>query len=325
VSVSALIEDITERMDEELRAAFVRLPPAVDATLDPPAARLHVRETLVALRRDPNPAVARRDLVVPGSGDNTAGIPIRVYEPAARTGILPAILYIHGGGFVVGAIDDFESLCEGYAEHVDAVVVAVDYRLAPEHPFPAATQDAYAALLWLAGAAEELGTDPTRIAVAGHSAGGGITAAVALMARDRAEVELALQAPICACLDDRHTTPSSQAIGDPRTWNRARALRAWAAYLGAERDDISPLAAPARADDLAGLPPTFMTVGDLDLVRDENLDYARRLVEAGVPTELHLYAGAFHGFELIAPAARLSQAATTALNDALRRALHPFT
>ncbi len=316
--------DITKPMEPELRAGFSAFPPMIDASIDPQATRQVMYAEWIARAPEPRPSIARRDLTIPGPDDNAAGIPVRVYEPLERTGVLPAILYVHGGGFILGSLDACRPTCERLAEEVDAVVVSADYRLAPEHPFPAAPEDVYAALRWLVASCAALDVDRSRIGVVGHSAGGGIAAAVSLMARDRGEVDLAIQAPVCACLDDRHTSRSSHMVGDVRTWCRDRAMHQWAAYLGGIRPgDVSAYAAPARARDLAGLPPTFIMVGDLDLLRDENLDFAARLVEAGVPTELHLFAGAFHGFELALPDARISRAANAALDGALRRALHP--
>ena len=209
-------------------------------------------------------------------------------------------------------------------EDVGCVVVSVDYRLAPEHAFPAATDDCYAALLWLATHAQELGVKRERLAIAGQSAGGGICAAVGLMARDRGEVSLSFQMPLYACLDDRHITSSSQETTDARTWNRAVSSKAWEAYLGTKREgDISPYAAPIRATNLAGLPPTYMMIGTLDLMRDENIEYANRLMQAGVPTELHVYPGAFHGFDLLVPNASVSKRAVEDYISALKRALNP--
>lgn len=318
------ITDLTPRMDPELRAEFSEYPEAVDATVDPPAARRKLETAYVRTLPPPRESVAVRDLVVPAPAGDPAGVPVRLYEPRDRPAALPAVLYVHGGGFVIGSVDAARVTCEELAEGVGAVVVSPRYRLAPEDPFPAGPEDVYAALRWLASSAGELGVDPARIAIAGYSAGGGIAAAVALMARDRGEVALAFQAPTNACLDDRHITPSSLAVRDRRTWHHDRARSQWAAYLGGlPEDEVPPYAAPARATDLSGLPPAFLSVGDLDLLRDENLDYARRLMDAGVPTELHLYPGAFHGFEILVPGARITRDATAALHGALRRALHP--
>jgi acetyl esterase/lipase len=223
----------------------------------------------------------------------------------------------------MGTVAADDGVCEHLVAAVDAVVVSVEYRLAPEHPFPAGPDDAYAVLRWLAASAEELGVDASRIAVAGRSSGGGTAAGAVLMARDRGEVEVAFQMPLYACLDDRLVTPSSHEIQDPRSWNRTLMDNAWDAYLGPMRGaDVSPYAAPARAEDLSGLPPAYVQVGELDVLRDENVAYAQRLLQAGVPTELHVYPGAFHGFDVLVPDAEISRRAIEERDAALRRALH---
>jgi acetyl esterase/lipase len=236
--------------------------------------------------------------------------------------ILPGVLYIHSGAFIFGDLDTDDYLCRDLVEAVNCVVVAVDYRLAPEHPFPAAPDDCYAALRWMAASATEFGIDPSRIALRGESAGGGLAAAVALMARDRKEVKVAFQMLLFSCLDDRNTAPSSYEITDPRTWNRQLSINAWKAYLGHNHQgEVSPYAAPMRAEDLSGLPPAYLMVGELDPLRDENIMYAMRLMQAGVPTELHVYPGAFHVFEEIVEAA-VSIRAIKEYNEALKRALY---
>jgi acetyl esterase/lipase len=249
---------------------------------------------------------------------------MRLYDLFDRTQSAPAALYVHGGAFVRGSIGLFDPLCEQIVTKANVVVASVEYRLAPRNPFPAAPEDCYAALVWLFSAAHEVGIDSARIAIVGSSAGGGIAAGVALMARDRGDFELAFQMLLCACLDDRHMTPSSHETTDPRTWNRQASLESWRAYLGDRRGVISPYAAPARMPDLRGLPSTYLAVGQLDLVRDENIHYANRLIHARVPTELHVYPGAFHGFDQgLAPTARVSIDAIENRHNALRRALHP--
>ncbi|MGE4425517.1 MAG: alpha/beta hydrolase [Solirubrobacteraceae bacterium] len=318
------LTDLAPLLDPELRAAFLTYPEAVDASVDPVATRARLEEAYVRTLPPAPAGVVSRDVVLPGPRDNPGGIPTRIYEPSKRTEPLPAVVYVHGGGFVIGSIEASRLACEAIVDEVGAVVICPGYRLAPEDPFPAAPDDVYAVLHWVATTGGRIGVDVDRIAIAGYSAGGGICAAVGLMVRDRGEISLVLQAPTNACLDDRHSTPSSQSILDRRTWHRERALSQWAAYLGdASPRDLSPYAAPARADSLAGLPPTFISVGALDLLRDENLEFARRLTEAGVATEMHLYPGAFHGFEILVPGARVSRDAVAALHRALRRALLP--
>ena len=223
----------------------------------------------------------------------------------------------------MGTIEQDDLVCDSFAARFGCVVCSVEYRLAPEDPFPAGVEDCYAGLRGFFAQAVELGIDPGLIGIAGISAGGGLAAAVALLARDRGEVALAFQMPLCAQLDDRHITPSSRSIHDARVWSTETSIGAWRAYLGDTADaDVSPYAAPARAAELAGLPPTFLSVGQLDPFCGENLEYARRLLEAGVPTELHVYPGAYHGFDVLAPSARVSVAALAAREAALARFLH---
>jgi acetyl esterase/lipase len=184
------------------------------------------------------------------------------------------------------------------------VVASVEYRLAPEHPFPAGLEDCYAGLTWLAAHADELGVDPARIAIHGISAGGGLCAALALLARDRGGPAIAFQYLGVPEVDDRLETRSARDFVDTPVWNRPRAEISWDSYLGPGRRggaDVSPYAAPARATDLSGLPPALVIVGGADGFRDEDIEYATRLLQAGVPTELHVYPGAYHGWNMAAP------------------------
>jgi acetyl esterase len=205
------------------------------------------------------------------------------------------------------------------------VVVSVAYRLAPEHPYPAGLEDCYAALVWLAGHAAELGVDPARLAVAGGSAGGGLSAALALLARDRGGPALCFQYLAIPELDDRLTTPSMQAFVDTPLWNRPSAVRSWEYYLGpglaAGSDDVPPYAAPSRATDLAGLPPAYISVCEFDPLRDEGIAYAQALLAAGVSVELHLFPGTFHGSTMVNPAAAISRRQNEETAAVLARAL----
>jgi acetyl esterase/lipase len=211
--------------------------------------------------------------------------------------------------------------CQQVAADLDAVVVSVDYRLAPEHPFPAGIEDCYAALCWTAGQASALGIDPARIALAGQSAGGGLAAGTALMARDRGYPAPCFQLLEIPELDDRLDTPSMLAFQDTPLWNRPNAEWSWRHYLGPGHvGEPSPYAAPARAKDLAGLPPAYVSTMEFDPLRDEGILYALKLMQAGVPVELHSYPGTFHGSGLLPGAAVSKRSAREAL-DALRRAL----
>jgi acetyl esterase/lipase len=318
------IEQYEESMDPELHAGFVQIKPFFSSMpSDPVAARKLMKEMLTAFREWPkNERVAVENRSIPGPS-GASDVPIRIYAPTARTGALPGLLYIHGGGFTLGDLDSEDASCQHIVGEVGCVVVSVDYRLAPEHPFPAAPEDCYAALQWMVAHAEQLGIDPSRIGVRGGSAGGGLCASVALMARDRKEVKLIFQMPLYGCLDDRHITPSShQMDAEDMIWGRPTSLLGWRGYLGEDHQGkVSAYAAPARAEDLSGLPPAYMMIGELDLMRDENIAYAMRLLQAGVPTELHVYPGAFHGFEGIVPHAALSVRAVNEYTEALKRGL----
>jgi len=262
--------------------------------------------------------VAVENRMIPGP-EGAPEVRVRLYMTAGRKGNSPGILYIHGGGYILGTPEMTDAACVKMAQAV-GVVVSVDYRLAPEHPFPAPLEDCYAALVWFARQSPELGVDPERIAVAGGSAGGGLTAALSLLARDRKGPKIAFQAPLYPMIDDRNTTPSSHEFTDPRVWSRAKNLAAWEMYLGAlYGGDVPQYAAPSRASDLRGLPPTYTIVGELDLFRDETIDYVARLSQAGVPTEFHLYPGCYHGFDMFP--CEVGRRAEEELLGALKRAL----
>lgn len=251
-------------------------------------------------------------------------VPVRLYETDDRPRPSSALVWLHGGGFVIGSIDDADAACRRWAEAYHCLVMAVDYRLAPESPYPAALEDCYEALRWLRATAHERGVDPARIVVAGASAGGGLAAATALLARDRGEVALRAQHLWYPMLDDRGDTASSRAITFPNVWHGRANQQGWDAYLSGLAPDERPVhAVPGRAtvDDLRGLPPAYIDVGTLDPLRDEDIDYARRLLAAGVPCELHVTPGVFHASEALAPHAASSKRINAARADALRRAL----
>jgi acetyl esterase/lipase len=217
----------------------------------------------------------------------------------------PGILHIHGGGYVLGSAEMTLETDAAYARAFGAVTVSVDYRLAPETPHPGPVEDCHAALKWLHANAAALGVDVGRIVVTGESAGGGLAAALVLLARDRGEIPIAFQHLIFPMLDDRTVTAENASpFHGQFLWTRSDNRFGWASLLAAEpgSPDVSHYAAPARAPDLSGLPPTFISCGALDLFLEEDMEYARRLIRAGVPTELHIYPGAPHGFMFVADA-----------------------
>lgn len=233
-------------------------------------------------------------------------VPVRIHFPTRRNGTAPGLLYIHGGGFVMSDLELFHSTVLRVTDELGVVVVAVEYRLAPEHPYPAPLEDCYAALTWMTENAAELGIDPARIGVLGESAGGGLAAGVALLTRDRGGPQLCFQVLEVPELDDRLNTPSMRAYyDDSPLWDQSSLVFGWRCYLGAEPGGagISPYAAPGRAEDLSELPPAFVAVCQFDPLRDEGIAYAQKLMLAGIPTELHCYPGTFHDSSMIEHAA----------------------
>ena len=268
------------------------------------------------------PSVLVEDVSIPGPDGDTE-LPLRIYRPAGESSAAPALYWMHGGGMVIGSIDMDDALLVNAVEQLGLAAVSVEYRLAPECPDPAPVEDCYTGLAWTAAHASEQGIDPDRIAVGGPSAGGGLAAGLALLARDRGGPPVAFQLLLEPMLDDRAVTPSSTAYEGSVVWDRNDNDRGWTALLGDRKgtDAVSHYAAPARATQLRGLPPAFVDVGEIETFRDECVDYANRLTRCGVSTELHVYPGAFHGFDLMAPEARVSRLAWNLRWAALTRAL----
>jgi acetyl esterase/lipase len=247
-------------------------------------------------------------------------VSVHVFRPASARPRTPALLWIHGGGMVLGDAAQDSDFCRRIADQLNIVVVSVEYRLAPEHPFPTPLEDCYTALQWIASQPD---IDPARIAIGGESAGGGLAAALALLARERGEIRPVLQLLSYPMLDDRTTTRTDIDPRRLRIWSPGSNRFGWRAYLGATASDgnVPPLAAPARFDDLSGLPPAWIGVGTNDLFHDEDVTYARRLQQAGVASTLHVVPGAYHNFDSIEAKTAVSraflQARTTALDEAL--------
>lgn len=245
-------------------------------------------------------------------------VTLRVFRPAGVAGRAPGLLFVHGGGYVIGNAAMGDRFCRMVADRLGVIAASVEYRLAPEHPYPAPLDDCYAGLRWLARHPE---VDPERIAVAGESAGGGLAAALTLLARARGEIRLAFQLLSYPMLDDR---TSARAAVDPhrlRMWSRRNNRFGWTSYLGAAAGEVPDLAAPGRCADLAGLPPAWIGVGTNDLFYDEDIDYAARLRAAGVSCTLYEVPGAYHGFDLVEPGAGVSRVYRDAQLTALAGAL----
>jgi len=305
-------ETVTARMaamDPELEA-FLPLFPRADLT-DPVADRKTFAELAAAIPAPDTAVMEVEDAVVPAEPD----LPVRIYRPHLAPG---GIVWLHGGGFVLGDLDTEHPWAARLAGLSGAAVVSVGYRRAPEHPFPAALDDAYAALTWTAEHAAGLGIDPGRIAVGGHSAGGNLAAAVALRARDQQGPPIRFQLLNQPGLDDRQETWSQRHFTDTPWWKRDTAATSWRHYLGSA--PATPYAAPARATDLSGLPPAYIATAEYDPNRDEGIGYALRLLQAGVPVELHQWPGTFHGSQAIL-SAEVSQLQNAEIAAVLRRAL----
>jgi acetyl esterase len=251
------------------------------------------------------------------------GIEVQVLRPLTSDSTLPGVLYIHGGGFSYGELDGPSRIAQDVCAEVGAVVVNVHYRLAPEHRFPAGLEDCYAALEWMSTNAADLGVDPGRIAVTGASAGGCLSAALCLLARDRQGPAIAYQCLLIPALDDRGGTESVRNVTDRRITNGNGLRLTWDTYLGPDRGvDVPAYAAPARAVDLSGLPAAYVLTCGLDPLRDEGLGFALRLARADVPVEIKHVPGAWHFFEAFAPHTHLAEETTAHWINALRTAMH---
>ncbi len=313
-----------DRLDDAHKAYLETVPEALLDLSDIVAARAVTdRLQAAAAARAPEvPGVEVEDHLVAGP-QGAPEVMVRVYTPSGLDSPVPALYWMHGGGMVMGRAAKDDPKCKQVASDLGCTVASVEYRLAPEHPYPAAIGDCFAGLAWFSSHADQLGIDPDRIAVGGASAGGGLAAALAIMARDRG-VKIIYQQLICPMLDDRNTTRSSHYVHHPKLWNRKANLAGWGALLGEARgtDRVSPYASPARIEVMAGLPPAFIIVGELDLFVDECIDYAQRLTTAGIPTELHVLPGAVHGTQLYLPEAGASKRWMMMETEALREALH---
>ncbi len=281
--------NLNERIHPDLKAAF-EAAPEMNITAESLA---DLRAVFASMPVPKDDAVEVHDEVIGGN------LRVMVYKPKSEQKDFPGLLWIHGGGHIVGVPEQDAALCIKFAKEAGCIVVAPDYRLAPEHKYPADVEDCYNALVWMT---ENLPVRKEKIAVAGQSAGGGLTAAVTLMARDKKGPAICFYMPLYPMLDCRTITPSTYQITDHRVWCRDFNLAAWKMYLGYDVNtdnvkDVPKYASPALVENLSNLPPAYMMVGTLDPFRDESIAYAQRMIQAGVPVELHVVPGCTHGFE----------------------------
>ncbi|MEQ9395733.1 alpha/beta hydrolase [Haliea sp.] len=309
-------------IDPELRPILDLLPPfdlrepqvmraTMDAMVAPANAELDTSGLDISEHKAPGAA-----------GDPE--VPVRVYRPANAAGALPGLVYLHGGGFVFGNLESEHATCVALCRNLGIVVVSVDYRLSPETAFPGPLEDCYAALCWTHAQCDSLGIDARRLGIMGQSAGACLAAATTLATRERGGPALCYQFLSIPVLDDRLDTPSMTAFTDTPIWHRPNAEQSWDYYLGSNyqrgADNVPALAAPAREQDLAGLPPACITAMEFDPLRDEALIYAQRLLAAGVSAEIHCYPGTFHGSSMVVDAA-LSKRGVADMFTALARGL----
>lgn len=307
-----------------------RVHPELQGVLEafPPLQLDHLEAVREGMESSPTSPIAEDILVEDRIINGPEGNPLRlrIYKLRGETKTLPALLWIHGGGYVIGTPEGDDGLCQRFVKGAGCVVVSVDYRLAPEHPYPAPLEDCYSALQWLANNSETLNIDKNRIGIAGASAGGGLTAALALLAKDRQGPSLICQMPLYPMINDLNDSFSNKEITGDFIWNYSLNESGWSMYLGdlKESENIPYYAAPARAtvEDLQGLPYTYTCVGQLDPFRDETLQYVTKLAQAGVDVDFHLYAGAYHAFETLNPHSDIANKALQEYIDAVKYGLN---
>lgn len=321
------MQPMKDRVDPDMLPVLDQLKQVgfdIDLT-DIGAARTKIRGVLEALQAA-TPPIEGVEITVQEApyADGSYTVPVRVYQPKNKSGTLPGFFWIHGGGYVLNSAEDDDATAAHFALTYNCVVVSVDYRLAPENPFPIPLEDCYTALKWMYDSADALDFDPERIAIGGASAGGGLCAGLAQITRDRGEVPVIYQLLIYPMIDDRNIEQASDPIFDHYVWSRHSNLRGWRAYLGMEpgTPKTPKYAAPLRTDNLEGLPPALILVGDVDLFLEEDLAYATRLIQAGVPTEVHVYPGGVHAFDLLGAMTALGQRCNIERDAVMKAVLH---
>jgi len=312
-----------ELLDEELRP-FIDIFPHASLYAGPTLedARAAIEALVTAGGSEPDGLAVDSSVHKVKVSDETE-IDVVIHTPTAVSGDpRPVLFHCHGGGFVAGSAWLASAKYRDIAATLDCIVVSVDYRLAPEAKFPTQIEDCYAALQWLNRAADELNVDKRRIVLEGDSAGGGLAAALALLARERGGIRISHLHLLYPMLDDRTCVTEPHPFAGEHIWNWDANIFGWTSLLGQPpgSEGVSQFAAAARAQDLSGLPSTFLMIGALDLFIDENLEFAKRLIRAGVPTELHVYPGGFHGFDAV-PGAQIAETARRDSMAALARAL----
>ena len=317
------------QIDEELLHALDSFP-ELDIWTDLDKTRSlgkEMRQKIIG-QTPPVEGVQHADYALPQ--DDGHDLIFRVYRPDIQIDPLPALLWMHGGGYCLGAMENDDYIVRQFAKETGCIMVSVDYRLAPESPYPIALNNCYAVLAWITDHSQELALDPLRIAVGGVSAGAGLAAALALYVRDHSDIKLAFQLLLCPMIDDRSVTSSIHQATDVRLWNRDSNLMGWKYYLGREKNAAGPesdyasiYAAASRAQDLKNLPPAYISVGTADGFVDECRDYADRLALQSVDVQLEIFVGGFHGFEFMVPAAKIAEDARNKHYAALCKALLP--
>lgn len=306
-----------DRLHPELSETFKSLPPMDISEEKLPYIRSKNKESLetyVDFQITQNEYMAKHK-------DSNVEVRLKVYTPINQVEKSPIVLFIHGGGYMFGSVEGNDSKCARYVKEINCIVVSVDYRLAPENPYPAAIEDCYLALEWIVDNQDKLNADVERLAIVGGSTGGGLTAALTLLARDRKGPKIKFQMPLFPMIDDSCTTDSSNEFHDNRIWSKELNQFAWSMYLKNIEGETPKYAAPMRENCFSKLPPTYTTVGSLDPFRDETMNYVKALSAAGVPVEFHLYPGAYHEFEAIVPNSSISKKAIKESIIALKNGL----
>jgi acetyl esterase/lipase len=314
------VKDKLSRIHPELRQAARRAPAFTFSNKN-----LWLVRLLMPLMPTPRtPEVLAENVHIPGNDDRKR-IRLRVYRPRSVAPPTPVLVWLHGGGYVMGRPELDEVRCTQYVRELGIIVVSVDYRCAPRHPFPAGLEDSYSALKWVQSHPQELGIDAERIAVGGESAGGGLAASLVQLAHDRQEVKPVFQLLVYPMLDDRTVLRTDVDDSGSVTWNQRSNRFGWESYLGGKcgAGDTPEYAVPARREDLSGVPPAWIGVGTADLFHDEDMAYAQRLREYGVECEVYVVSGAFHGFDRFAPGAPVVRGFRESQMSALRRSLYP--